>query len=168
MHPCIFMDRDGVLNEERGDFTFAIEDFIIPEGVPRTLKLFNRNGYRLIVITNQSGISKGLFSREQMEACHVFLHEKTGHVIDAIYYSPYHPQVTQSLSRKPGTLLFERAIAGYAIDVSLSWMIGDSERDMIPAKDLGIKTIFIGPREKYPSADAYASSLEDAARIIIR
>ena len=168
MKPCIFMDRDGVLNEERGEYTFRPEEFFILPGVPEALAIFKNNGYILVVITNQSGISKGLYSREQMETCHFLLYEKTNSVIDDILYSPYHPTVTESLSRKPSSLLFERAIARHNIDISGSWMIGDGERDMIPARKLGIRTIFIGPREKYPDADGYASSLMECTGIVTR
>ncbi len=166
MHPCIFMDRDGVLNEERGVYTFKPEDFRIPEGVPQALHLLKQRGYRLIVITNQSGISRGIYSRKDMETCNTILYEKTGYIIDEFYYSPYHPEVTESLSRKPGTLLFERAIAKYNIDISRSWMIGDSERDMMPARKMGIRTLFIGYPSKYPFADRYAANIHEAARII--
>jgi D-glycero-D-manno-heptose 1,7-bisphosphate phosphatase len=161
------MDRDGVLNEERGEYTFKPEDFKIPKEVPDALRILKERGYKLIVITNQSGISRGIYTRDQMESCHALLNEKTGYIIDDFYYSPYHPQVTESLSRKPGTLLFERAVAKHSIDISGSWMIGDGERDMIPARKMGIKTLFIGYPSKYPFADHYAGDVHEAARIII-
>ncbi len=161
------MDRDGVLNEERGEYTFNPADFRIPEEVPLALRRFRDKDYRLIVITNQAGISRGIYTLNQMEACHRLLQEETGHLIDAIYYSPYHPDITESLSRKPGTLLFERAIARFDIDVAGSWMIGDSERDMIPAKKLGIKTLFIGHPGQYSGADKYAENLQEAADAIL-
>ena len=167
MYPCVFLDRDGVLNEERGEYTYKTLDFRIPEGVPEALKLLKERGYRIVVITNQSGISKGIYAREQMESCHALLQEKTNHIIDDFYYSPYHPEITESLSRKPGTLLFERAIAKFSIDISNSWMIGDGERDMIPARKLGINTLFIGYPSKYPFAKRYAGDVHEAARIII-
>ncbi len=166
MNPCIFMDRDGVLNEERGEYTFRPEDFRIPEDVPRALHLLKQRGYRLIVITNQSGISRKVYTRKDMDICNTILYEKTGYIIDEFYYSPYHPDVTESLSRKPGTLLFERAIAKYKINVTKSWMIGDGERDMIPARKMGIKTLFIGYPSRYPFAERYAANIHEAARII--
>jgi D-glycero-D-manno-heptose 1,7-bisphosphate phosphatase len=167
LNPCIFLDRDGVLNEERGEYTFRPGDFRIPKGVPEALKLLKERGYKIIVITNQSGISKGVYTSDQMEECHTLLHDKTNQVIDDFYYSPYHPEITESLSRKPGTLLFERAIAKHSTDISRSWMIGDGDRDMIPARKLGIKTLFIGYPSKYPFATRYAGDVYEAARIII-
>ena len=167
MNPCVFMDRDGVLNKERGDFTFLTDDFIIPEFVPGALKDLKKAGFKLVVITNQSGISRGLFTRQQMEACHDKLNRATENIIDGIYYCPYHPDVTATLSRKPGTLLFERAIAKFSVDTDSSWMVGDAERDLLPARQLGIKTIFIGIGEKSEHADYYAGDLAEAARIIL-
>lgn len=160
------MDRDGVLNEERGEYTFLPELFIIRPGVPEALSTLKNLGYKLIVITNQSGLSKNIFTREQMEACHMNLHRKTNYLIDDIFYSPYNPEVTESLSRKPGTLLFERAIAIHKIDASRSWMIGDSDRDMIPAMKLGIRTIFVGPPQKFPAVNASAPGLPECMGII--
>jgi D-glycero-D-manno-heptose 1,7-bisphosphate phosphatase len=166
MNPCIFLDRDGVLNEERGEYTFMPGDFRLLPGVAEALKFLKDRKFKIIVITNQSGISKGLYSREQMETCHEILNDQTGGLIDEIYYSPYHPDVTESLSRKPGTLLFERAIARFNADIPRSWMIGDGERDMIPAHRLGIQTIFIGTPERFANAGNFAADLPAAARII--
>ena len=116
MNKCIFLDRDGVLNVERGDYTYEPEDFIIEDRVPEAIQLIKEAGYLAIVITNQAGISKGLYTRKQMQACHGILMEKTGHLIDHIYYSPYHPSFSESLTRKPETLMIEKAIAKFDID----------------------------------------------------
>ena len=65
MNKCIFLDRDGVLNEDRTDYVYRVEDFIIPDGVPEALRLLKDAGYLLIVITNQAGIAKNKFKEEQ-------------------------------------------------------------------------------------------------------
>jgi D-glycero-D-manno-heptose 1,7-bisphosphate phosphatase len=89
-------------------------------------------------------------------------------VIDHFYFSPDHPTVSASLSRKPNTLMFEKAIAKFKIDISQSWMVGDRARDIIPARTLGIKTIQIGdeiaPHEK---ADYRVANLSEAAQLIL-
>lgn len=139
----IFLDRDGILNEERGNYTWKVDDFIIVEGVIEVLKELKKRGYILLVITNQAGIAKGLYSRRDMKMCHDYFQEQSGNIISQFYYAPGHPSVSESFSRKPGTLLFEKAIAKYAIDPAQSWMIGDKERDLIPAKKLGINTILL-------------------------
>ena len=110
MNKCIFLDRDGVLNVERGDYTFHPEDFIVPEWVPEAVLKIKEAGFLAVVVTNQAGISKGLYTREQMHVCHDILMEKTAQLLDKIYYSPYHPIVSESLTRKPETLMLEKAM----------------------------------------------------------
>ncbi|MCG8309555.1 MAG: HAD-IIIA family hydrolase [Cytophagales bacterium] len=143
MNKCIFLDRDGVLNVERGDYTFLPKDFIISDGVPAALKKIKKAGYLAVVVTNQAGISQGLFTRKQMQVCHDILVERTGHLIDKIYYSPYHPSFSESLTRKPETLMLEKAIAKFDIDPSLSWLIGDRARDIECGQRMGLKTVLI-------------------------
>lgn len=144
MNKCVFLDRDGVLNVDNPAYTFLTTRFHIIPGVPQALYEMREAGYLLIVVTNQSGISRKLYTRRQMELCHIYLQDACDHVIDHFYFSPYHETVTNSLTKKPGSLLFEKAIARYNIDVKKSWMIGDRSRDLTPAKKLGVKTIQIG------------------------
>jgi D-glycero-D-manno-heptose 1,7-bisphosphate phosphatase len=143
MNKCIFLDRDGVLNEERGDYAFLPQDFIVPDSVPGAIRKIKEAGYLAIAVTNQAGLSKGLYSREQMHICHDILLEKTAHLIDKIYYSPYHPSVSESLTRKPETLMIEKAQAKFNIDLSQSWLIGDRARDIECGQRMGMKTILI-------------------------
>jgi D-glycero-D-manno-heptose 1,7-bisphosphate phosphatase len=144
---CIFLDRDGVLNYDRGDYSWLPEHFkLIPESI-QALKKLKKAGFPMVVITNQAGISRGFYSVDEMNACHEILQDACDGAIDAFYYSPYHPSKTVSLSRKPGSLMFERAIAYFNCDPSVSWMIGDKERDLEPAKKCGLKTILVGEEE---------------------
>jgi len=140
---CVFLDRDGVLNEDRPDYSYQLDHFKILPGVPQALRQLKEAEYLLVVVTNQSGISQGIYSQQDMEACHKYLQEKCRGLIDHFYFSPYHPKVTESLGRKPGSLLFEKGIAKFNIDPTMSWMIGDRERDLAPAKRLGISTVLI-------------------------
>lgn len=144
MKKCVFLDRDGVLNQERGEYTFRKDDFLIIDGVKEALNKLKQKNYLLIVITNQAGISKGLYSIDEMNLCHNILYEQIPDIIDAIYFCPYHPNQTNSIARKPGSLMFEKAIAKFKIDPGASWMVGDKERDLVPAKSLGIKTVLVG------------------------
>ncbi len=165
---AIFLDRDGVLNEDNLNYSYLIENFKILPGVPEALIQLKAAGYHLIVITNQSGIAQGIYTQAEMESCHRFLQEACGHVIDHFYFSPYHPSVTNSLLRKPGTLMFEKAIAKFSIDVSTSWMVGDRGRDIIPARQLGIKTIQIGDEVEAENAGDYkVADLMGAAVVIL-
>ncbi len=156
---AVFLDRDGVINRERGEYTYLTKDFELIEGVVESIDKIKGYGYKVIVITNQAGIVKGIYSVEQMKACHDKMQEACSHQIDAIYFAPLHPSVSESLARKPGSLMFERAIAKFDIDVAQSWMVGDKMRDLIPAKALGMSTILISEEGKETDADHQRKSL---------
>lgn len=165
---CVFLDRDGVLNEDRPNYAYQIDHFKVIDGVPEALQQLKADGYLLIVVTNQSGIAQKIYTQKDMEQCHAYLQEQCGGVIDHFYFSPYHPTVTASLSRKPGSLLFEKAIAKFLIDPSISWMIGDRGRDLIPARKLGMKTIQIGDEiEPENKGDYSVHNLTEATQIIL-
>lgn len=140
---CIFLDRDGVVNEDN-NYTFKRADVRIIPGVPETLNFLAENNFLIIVITNQSGIGRGYYSIDDMRKCNSYINELCGNTIEKFYFSPTDPYFSKSLSRKPESLLFEKAIAKYNIDSKLSWMVGDKERDLIPAHKLGIKTLLVG------------------------
>ena len=166
--PCIFLDRDGVINRDRVNYAYRLPDFKILPRVPEALRRLKAAGYRLVIVTNQSGIAKGIYTREQMQTCHNFMNMVTGHLIDAIYYAPYHPSVSESLTRKPDSLMFERAIARFGIDPARSWMIGDKERDLAPAQKLGIPGILIDETHPKTMARTTVNSLWDAVEWILR
>mgnify|MGYP002072666821 CR=1 FL=1 len=169
MNRCVFLDRDGVLNKDNPLYTYNVEAFIILPGVVEAVRLLKKEGFRLIVVTNQSGIAQGIYTQDQMEACHQYFQDKSGNSIDHFYFCPYHPSVTESLARKPGTLMFEKAIARFSIDVTASWMVGDRGRDIIPARKLGIKTIQIGDEvEPENKADYQVENLWEAAQLILK
>jgi D-glycero-D-manno-heptose 1,7-bisphosphate phosphatase len=165
---AVFLDRDGVLNQDDPNYTYDLQHFKILPGVPEALRMLKSSGFLLIVVTNQSGIDKGIYSIDQMRACHEFLQTRCDRVIDHFYYSPYHRTVTNSLLTKPGSLMFEKAIAKFNIDVSASWMIGDRGRDLAPARQLGIKTIQIGNDISFENdrGDYEVDSLREAVGII--
>ena len=103
-----------------------------------------------------------------MEECHNYFQKTCGNRIDHFYFCPYHPSVTASITRKPGSLMFEKATAKYGIDLSQSWMVGDRGRDIIPARTLGIRTIQIGNEiEPENMADHRVENLLEAARLIL-
>ncbi|NIJ51203.1 D-glycero-alpha-D-manno-heptose-1,7-bisphosphate 7-phosphatase [Dyadobacter arcticus] len=165
---CVFLDRDGVLNEDCPDYVYHLEDLIIPEGVVEALRMLKEAGYLLIVITNQAGIAKGLYTDNQVYAIHQEMQKVSGNALDDLYFSPYHPQYSgASLSRKPGSLMLEKAAAKYNIDFKQSWMIGDREGDMQAGKKAGVRTIHIVPDTELSKGDFFAANLLEAAKIIL-
>lgn len=146
MRKALFLDRDGVINLERDDYVWKPEDFRLCPNIAKNLKVFQDANYLLIVITNQGGIAKGLYEHADVKRTHAYMKDllaAEGVQIDEIYYSPYHDSKGKSLGRKPGSLLFEKAIYSFDIDPKQSFMIGDKERDTIPAEKLGIKSFLI-------------------------
>ncbi len=142
MNKAVFFDRDGVINKEIGEYVYSEAQFVINDELIPALQRLQRNGFLLFIITNQGGIAKGLYSHEDVEKLHMHLLDslKAHHIhISEIYYCPHHPDFGKCLCRKPDTLLLEKAVARFNIDVSQSFMIGDSERDIQAAEKLGIK-----------------------------
>jgi D-glycero-D-manno-heptose 1,7-bisphosphate phosphatase len=166
VNKCIFLDRDGVINKDYVDYVYAADKLEILSGVIETLKAFKEAGYLIVVITNQSGISKGIYTREQMHETHQLIQEACGHCIEQFYYAPGHPSFSETLSRKPGSLLFEKAMAKYKVDPFRSWMIGDKDRDLIPAKKLGIRTIQVDYNDS-PTADYRVKDLPASLEIVL-
>ena len=145
MNKAIFLDRDGVINFERG-YTHRLEDFVILPDLIEILQILKQKGYLLIVISNQSGIAKGLYLQSETEMLHAYLKEelrKNNVVLDEIYYCIHHPDVSKCICRKPDSLFVEKALARFNIDPSKSYFIGDKERDTESGEKAGVKGILI-------------------------
>lgn len=147
MKKAVFFDRDGVANR---DFinVYKIEDWVWIKNAPEAIKYCNDNGYLAIVVTNQSGISRGIFTEDDVKKLHNFVDEelkKFGAHIDAWYYCPHHeegivaPYNIKCECRKPKPGMILQACKDFDIDVSQSYMIGDRERDTECGKNAGCK-----------------------------
>ena len=147
MNRAVFLDRDGVINRKGGFYyIFSEKDFFFNDGVIEALRYFSGKGYLLIVITNQGGIAKAIFTSDQVEKLHDLMKKQlsaAGIDIEAIYYCPHHPDISTCECRKPGSLLFEKAITEHHIDRGSSFMIGDSEIDIQASEKAGVKGILI-------------------------
>lgn len=139
---AVFLDRDGIVNRELGDYIMRYEEFeLLPELIPFLYEV-KRRGFLTIIITNQGGIAKGLYNHDLVNACHEFMiDELKGHHLgfDAIYYCPHHPDFGNCLCRKPASLLIEKAIGRFNLDPAACLMIGDKERDVQAANGAGVK-----------------------------
>lgn len=149
---AVFLDRDGVINSNEGRYyIWEKEELEINPGVFKTLKALKERGFLLIVITNQGGISKGQYSREDVEALHRHLNSllgKEGSAVDEFYYCPHHNDHENCLCRKPQPLMIQKAMARYGINARQSWMIGDSQRDVEAGKAAGLRTILVESNSK--------------------
>jgi D-glycero-D-manno-heptose 1,7-bisphosphate phosphatase len=147
MNKAIFLDRDGIINEEIGDYVKRFEDFKLLPHLAETLKNYQSQGFLIIVITNQGGLAKGLYTVSELNKMHqYFLNEmeKAGVTITEIYYCPHHPDFNGNcLCRKPGSLLVEKAMARFNIDPKASYFIGDRPRDAEAGEKVGVKGILV-------------------------
>ncbi|MBA4321973.1 MAG: HAD family hydrolase [Odoribacter sp.] len=147
MNKAVFLDRDGVVNRKgSGYYVFREEEFLFNRGVTSALKYFISKGYILVIVTNQGGIARGIYTITHLEKLHNYMIQQLKAFdieLAGIYYCPHHPSISSCQCRKPGTLMFEQAIAKYDIDPKSSFMIGDSEIDIRAAEKMGIKGILI-------------------------
>jgi len=146
MNKAVLLDRDGVINRERDDYTYRIEDFEILPDVVEALKTLMKKGYLLIIISNQGGIAKGVFTIADVEKMHAHMlnhFTKNGIKIEEIYYCPHHPEFGNCICRKPDSLNVEKALARFNIDPDKSYFIGDKERDVLAGKKVGVEGILM-------------------------
>jgi D-glycero-D-manno-heptose 1,7-bisphosphate phosphatase len=148
MNKAVFLDRDGVLNQEIGEYVWEVDKFVVLPGVAESLAQLKAAGFHLIVVTNQAGIARGLYTAAHVAACHQKLQEATGHLIEAFYFAPGHPSVSESLARKPGSLMLEKAMARFRLEPARCWMVGDRLRDMEAGQRVGVRGILVGPEEQ--------------------
>jgi len=144
MFDAILLDRDGVINHDRGDYTYQREDLTLIEGTLRFMRWASEQGKTIIIITNQAGISRGRCTHKHvqnlMDGLLQELAEQQIFVKD-YYYSPHYDDICLSLDRKPGSLMLEKAMARYRINPDKAVMIGDNNKDVEAAKAAGIHGI---------------------------
>ncbi len=146
--PAAFLDRDGVLIEDCG-YPHRPEDLKLIPGVADAVRRMNQAGYRTVIVTNQSGVARGLFDEDQMHAFNTLLVEalaEQGAVIDAVYTCPFHADAVDSRyrhpdhpDRKPNPGMLTRAIAEHDLDPARSFIIGDQPTDIKAGRRAGVK-----------------------------
>jgi D-glycero-D-manno-heptose 1,7-bisphosphate phosphatase len=145
MKKCLFLDRDGVINEDRG-YVHNVEDFVFKAGIFELCKDYVSKGFIIIVVTNQSGIGRGYYTEEDFHVLtdwmkQQFLNE--GITLTDVFYCPYHPDglgkyKEDSFNRKPNPGMILEAAEKYNIDLKNSVLIGDRETDMEAGKRAGV------------------------------
>lgn len=183
---AIFLDRDGTINKFVG-LVKSIDQLELENNVADAIKIINRSGYLAIVITNQPVIARGDCGEEELRNIHNKMETLLGEhgaYIDAIFYCPHHPDdgypgerkeyKIKCNCRKPETGLVDKAVEKFNIDVSKSYMIGDTTRDVMTGINAGMRTILLhtgesGKDKKYDvKADKEADTLLEAVRLIMK
>lgn len=139
--PAIFIDRDGTLIEEV-NFLSRLEDLRIFDFTPEAIGRLKEAGYLVIVVTNQSGIGRGIYDEAAMTAIHDRIQTTLGGLIDAFYHCPHLPNEGCEC-RKPGLGMITTACEDFAIDLERSWMIGDKKIDVETGRNAGIRNALV-------------------------
>jgi len=141
----VFLDRDGVLNKNKDDYVKHISELEIFPFISESIKKLQSVGFKIIVITNQSAINRGLMTEKHLNEIHERIQSfliQHNTKIDYFYYCPHTP--TENCScRKPKTGLLLKAIDDFSIDVNNSWFIGDRDSDIQAGESVGCKTLKI-------------------------
>jgi D-glycero-D-manno-heptose 1,7-bisphosphate phosphatase len=148
MNKAVFLDRDGTINKEV-NYLSKPEDLEILPGVFEALKIFRDNGYKLIVISNQAGLAKGIFTHTDLESVNMELDRQLlaqSIQLDGFYFCPHHPEgkvpelTTECKCRKPAPGLLLQAMLEHKVDPEKSYMIGDKLLDVAAGKQAGCKS----------------------------
>jgi D-glycero-D-manno-heptose 1,7-bisphosphate phosphatase len=172
--PAVFLDRDGTINRDTNHI-WRIEDLELLRGASTAIRLLNQAEFKVIVITNQSGVGRGMYAPDDVERFHAEMNRRLARLhahIDAFYFCPHHPTEARGQyrrhcrCRKPAPGLLRKAIREHNLDVTHSWIIGDQPHDIEAGRRIGIRGIRV---TRTPTADdgETAPSLLTAVRRIL-
>ena len=187
LRPAIFLDRDGTVTDEVGYINHISRAKVYPFA-PDAVRILKSTGLPVIIVTNQSGVGRGYFTEEMVGQVHLVVEETlraAGTGIDAYYYCPHHPSATvkgyrqECRCRKPGTGMPEEAAERFGIDLSRSYVVGDTYRDMKMGFAIGARTVMLMTGygrgeyeyrrgEWFRMPDLIAENLLDAAKLIVQ
>jgi histidinol-phosphate phosphatase family protein len=171
---AVFLDRDGTIAKDV-PYCGKVEDFELLPSVTDAIALFNSHNFKVVIVTNQSGIARGYFTEETLGSIHnkmIKELEKFEARVDTIHYCPHHPD-DGCECRKPKTALFRQAAEELNIDLERSFVVGDMPMDVSAGRDLGCRTVLVttGPNGGMDIVDApdyTASNLLEAAQWIVK
>lgn len=172
MNRAVFIDRDGTMAEDV-HYCSRPEDFELFPNTARAIGLLNQGGFKVIVVTNQSGIARGYFTEDTLARIHQKMKDelaKQGAYVDAIYYCPHHPDEGCDC-RKPKPKLVLHAAKEHDIDLEHSFVVGDLQMDIDLGKAVDCPTILISDQSsvnnRQSKPDAIAPDLLEAAQVIL-
>lgn len=167
MHKAVFLDRDGVINEDTGHLHDVADLQIIPK-VGQAIRDLNEKGYKVVVVANQSAVAKGLATIKDIDTINGEVKARLareGAIIDAIYYCPHHPEgtvrkyATDCDCRKPGIGMIKTATADLGINLEESFLVGDKTSDILAGRRAGLKTVLV--RTGYAGKDGQYKVMAD-------
>jgi len=174
--PAVFLDRDGTVIVD-ADYLADPAGVVLVDGADRAIRRLAAGGFAVVLVTNQSGIARGLFSEADYHAVNGRLRELLkigGAVFDGTYYCPHHPDFTGPCDcRKPGTALYLRAASELGLDLGKSFYVGDKPTDVQPARTLGGTGLLVRTGygresvDQVPSSVRVVDDLEEAAERIL-
>lgn len=171
---AVFLDRDGTINDNKDGYIHLREDFVFLPGVLSALKKLSKTPYMLFVVTNQSGIGRGYYTKHDVEKLHAWIKKelkKHSVTLSEIYYCPHRPE-DGCACRKPGYGLLLRAVEAYGVNLSKSWVVGDLWSDIAMGRMANLRTIQIGSKKqdqrKTVKPHFYARNLKEAVDIITK
>lgn len=176
LHKAAFLDRDGVINRDKDKgYIFRRQDFEFIEGVFGACRRLNELGFKIIVVTNQSGIGRGYYTDEQFHSLNRWMLQRfseEGAPLTAVYYCPYHPEGKgeyrkDSPYRKPGPQMLLDAAAEHGVDMPASFMAGDKLIDVQAGKAAGVgRCYFIRGKEELPPEYADTKQFASLAALV--
>lgn len=162
--PAVFLDRDGVINRERG-YVCRAADFELIDGVLEAVRQIQDRGFTLVVVTNQSGIGRGYYDEAAYQEVDRAMRERflaAGLPLAAVYYCPHAPAANCDC-RKPAPGMLLRAQREHDIDLSRSWMVGDKESDLEAAHRAGVpQRVLVRSGHALPSHSVFATHIRDS------
>lgn len=172
LRPALFLDRDGVLNTDRG-YISQVEDFEWIDGAIDCIKAFKARGWLIFIVTNQSGIAFNLYTEADMQAVHTHMLETihaANTAVDHVYFCPFHAEGTDpkyrndSFDRKPKPGMLLKAMADYPVQREASFLIGDKQTDIDAALAAGISGFLFAGGNLSVFAEWALASLEGGSR----
>ncbi len=170
---AVFLDRDGTLNDNGDGYIHKKEHFKFLPGVLSAMRALSKTDYKIILITNQSGIGRGFYSHRHVKELHDWMADelrREGIRVDRVYYCPHGPN-DGCVCRKPEIGMFEEAVNDFGISLAKSWFVGDSSSDVLAGREANIQTIKLGAAMDTKlklEPNHYVRNLKEAVSIIVK